>query len=277
MNTKSTFTGSNQAHRGVVLQQTALSGDCYRLLIESPKLAQTARAGQFVHILTREVESTSPLLRRAFSVMTADVERIEVLYRALGRGTALMSRWKAGQEIDLLGPLGKPFASPQHPLLLIGGGVGTPPLVMLASQTRRENPQLAIKALIAAKTASEILGKAEFLEENIAVSVATDDGSEGHHGFVTELLEQQFIEHKTDYSIYACGPLPMLRAVAVLCEKYGRRALLSLEENMPCGIGVCNGCSIPVLNGDGDYGQYSRICVDGPSQWSDHIDWAKLR
>jgi len=277
MSNKSTFTGAKRAHRGTVVQQISLSGDCYRLLIESPDLAKSARAGQFVHILPRERESTSPLLRRAFSIMTTNNGCIEILYRALGRGTALMSRWQVGQKIDLLGPLGKPFAKPQHLLLLIGGGVGTPPLVMLAWQTRQEQPELPIRALIAAKTTSEVLGKEDFLKSNVDVAVATDDGSEGHHGFVTDLLEQQLRDNKIDYSIYACGPLPMLRAVALICAKYERRALLSLEENMPCGIGVCNGCSIPVLNGEGDYGQYSRICVEGPSLWSDEIDWVKLR
>lgn len=277
MSDKSTFRATNRAHCGKVIQQTALVGDCYRLLIEASELAQAARAGQFVHILPRQAESTAPMLRRAFSIMTAKDGCIEVLYRALGRGTTLMSRWQVGQQIDLLGPLGKPFAKPEHPLLLIGGGVGTPPLVMLAWQTQLEQPQLPIKALIAAKTAAEVLGKEDFLERSVDVAVATDDGSEGHHGFVTELLEQQFAGEDTEYSIYACGPLPMLRAVASICEKYRRRALLSLEENMPCGIGVCNGCSLPVLNGEGDYGQYSRICVEGPSLWSDQIDWAKLR
>ncbi len=277
MSDKSTFTVNKKAHSGKVVQQTALAGDCYRMLIEAPEIAKTAGAGQFVHVLPRQVESTSPLLRRAFSIMTINNGCIEILYRALGRGTTLMSRWQAGQEIDLLGPLGRPFAKPEHPLLLIGGGVGTPPLVMLAWQTRQEQPGLTIKALIAAKTASEVLGKDDFLKSDADVAVATDDGSEGHHGFVTELLEQQFMDNQLDYSIYACGPLPMLRAVSSICTKYDRRALLSLEENMPCGVGVCNGCSIPVLNGEGDYGQYSRICVDGPSMWSDQIDWAKLR
>jgi len=277
MSDKSTFIVTNGAHSGTVIQQTALAGGCYRLLVEAAELAQAARAGQFVHILPRQAESTSPMLRRAFSIMTAKNGRIEVLYRALGRGTALMSRWQAGQQVDLLGPLGRPFVEPEYPLLLIGGGVGTPPLVMLAWQTRLKQPQLPIKTLIAAKTSAEVLGKEDLLESGVDVTVATDDGSEGHHGFVTELLEKQFMDGNREYSIYACGPLPMLRAVASICEKYERRALLSLEENMPCGIGVCNGCSIPVVNGEGEYGQYSRICVDGPSLWSDQIDWPKLR
>lgn len=279
MNDKSTFNGNSRlhAHTGIIVQQTALPGDCHRLLIDVPPLAEKAQAGQFVHILPRQQESTSPLLRRAFSVMTAKDGKIEILYRAIGRGTALMSRWQAGQEVDLLGPLGKPFARPEHPLLLVGGGVGTPPLVMLAWQTRREHADLPITALIAARTASEVLGKAELRESGAAVQVATDDGSAGHHGFVTELLEKNFTEDRGDYSLYACGPLPMLHGVASLCQKYGRRALLSLEENMPCGIGVCNGCALPVLNDRGEYSQYSRICVEGPSLWSDEIDWEKLR
>jgi dihydroorotate dehydrogenase electron transfer subunit len=277
MSIKSTFMTKKHTYCGTVIQQIALPGDCYRLVVNAPQIAKQARAGQFVHILTRQEESSSPLLRRAFSIMVARDDCIEILYRALGRGTSQMSRWQIGQQIDLLGPLGKPFPEPRHPLLLVGGGVGTPPLVMLAWQTRREHSKLPIKGLIAARTASELLGKKEFLEGKVDLAVATDDGSEGHHGLITDLLEQAFRESEADYAIYACGPLRMLRAVAVLCAKYNRRALLSLEENMPCGIGVCNGCSLPVLNPENEYGQYSRICVEGPSLWSDQIDWSKLR
>lgn len=277
MNTESTFMAKRNIHKGTVINQTALPGDCYRLLIEVPQIAEEARAGQFVHIMPRPKQSTSPLLRRAFSIMSSKNGTIEILYRALGKGTTLISHWQAGQEIDLLGPLGKPFAKPEFPLLLVGGGVGTPPLVMLAWQTRREQSKLPIRALIAAKTASELLGKREFLESDVDVVVATDDGSEGHAGFVTELLEKEFVESGIEYSVYACGPLPMLCGVATLCEKYSRRALLSLEENMPCGIGVCNGCSFPVINNESEYSQYLRICVAGPSLWSDQVDWTKLR
>jgi dihydroorotate dehydrogenase electron transfer subunit len=278
MSDKSTFTEAQAArHSGVVRRQGALAGDCHRLLLEAPQLARAARAGQFVHVLSRARQNTAPLLRRAFSILSVQDGCIEILYRALGRGTILMSRWQPGQIVDLLGPLGKPFAAPEHPVLLVGGGVGTPPLVMLATQTRRELPDLGITAFIGARTAAEMLGQQELEENQVTIHLATDDGSAGHHGYVTDLLEKHLRENAGLFSIYACGPLPMLRQTARICAKYGRRALLSLEENMPCGIGVCNGCALPVVNDEEEYYQYSRICVDGPALWSDQIDWDKLR
>lgn len=265
-----------EAVRATVLEQVLLPGNFCHLTLSAPVIAAAARAGQFVHILSRHQASSSPLLRRAFSIMSVQGEAITLMYRIVGKGTTLMSQWKIGQSVDMLGPLGKPFALPQQDVLLVGGGVGIPPLAMLASQTCREQPHLAITTLLGARSSLEVIGIKQLEESNSKIMVATDDGSQGHHGYVTELLELT-LKQSLNYSIYACGPLPMLRQVAQICADNGLRALLSLEENMPCGIGVCNGCAVPQLNGVSVYDKYIRICTAGPSLWSDQIDWSNIR
>ena len=279
---KSTFmqyqsSNRHRNHQGIVREHLSLPGNYRKLRIDAPGLAQSAQAGQFIHVLTRHNSTTAPLLRRAFSIMSAQQGEIELLYRVVGRGTVMMSEWNVEQRVDLLGPLGQPFPRPDRPVILIGGGVGVPPMLMLAAQTRHESPDLPITALIGARTAREVLGKMELEKLGATVHIATDDGSVGIKGFVTSIFQKLLNNENLRGSIYACGPLGMLRGVAGICAEHGQRALLSLEENMPCGIGVCNGCALPVISDAGAYHQYSRICVEGPGLWSDQIDWEKLQ
>ena len=133
-----------------------------------------------------------------------------------------------------------------------------------------------IMAIVGARTGSDVLCLEDFAKYNVAVKIATDDGSLGHHGFVTDLLRIEFAKHQdgTMPVVYACGPLPMLKSVAQICAEFGASCQVSLEENMPCGIGVCNGCVIPVLGQSDDYGSYRRICVNGPVAWAHEVDWA---
>lgn len=245
----------------------------YRMTLAAPAIAALARPGHYVHVLPRTATSYDPLLRRAFSILKSHAGVIEILYRIEGRGTAQMARLMPGDILDLLGPLGRPFAPPESQTILVGGGVGVPPMAMLASicdphQTR---------ALIGARSQKEIICREDFQQYGIPVAMATDDGSAGHHGRVTDLLEQALREtaaRQSKPTVYACGPLPMLRAVAALARKYDVRCQVSLEENMPCGVGVCNGCVVPVVGAGDDYGSYRRICVDGPVLWADQVDWA---
>lgn len=258
-----------------VLRHAEVAPQHFRLTLTAPSIAQNAQAGQFVHILSRDRCQSDPLLRRAFSILKVhDEEHFDILYRIMGRGTSLMSRWVAEQTIDLLGPLGQPFAPLAAHSLLVGGGVGVPPLAMLAST--RENQKL--EALVGARTASDVLCRDDFASSGVQLRVATDDGSEGHHGFVTQLLEKRLdvlAAVGVTPTVFSCGPLPMLRLVAALCASYEVPCQVSLEESMPCGIGICNGCVVPVLGGGDDYGQYRRICVEGPVVWAQEINWTQ--
>ena len=249
----------------------------FRLRLSASEIASQARAGQFVHVLPRPEFLREPLLRRAFSILAVDGDDFEILYRVEGRGTALMARWKSGDSVDVLGPLGNgfaplPAAAAAQRAVLVGGGVGVPPLAMLAS-TRADSHQIV--ALVGARSAEEVICREEFETFDVPLRVATDDGSTGHRGLVTDLLKTE-LETDIRAIVYACGPLPMLRAVARLCAQFDVPCQVSLEENMPCGVGVCNGCVVPVAGAGDDFGRYRRICVEGPALWAHEIDWQQL-
>lgn len=258
-----------------IVSQLEVAPRHFRLTLRQKDIAHAAQPGQFLHVLPRGEYSRDPLLRRAFSLLKVADDTITILYRVEGRGTAALSRLVAGDTVDILGPLGEAFAPLTRASWLVGGGVGVPPLAMLASRRGEQSGHL--RAFIGARSRDEVLCREEFEEQHIPVAVATDDGTLGHHGRVTELLETALREAAPDREelrIYACGPIPMLRAVARLAAEYSVPAQVSLEENMPCGIGVCNGCVVPVLHASSDYARFRRICVQGPVLWAHEVDWS---
>ncbi len=187
---------------------------------------------------------------RAFSVLRAPAGSAELafLIEDVGPGTKRLCELQAGEELLLVGPLGKPFAPAREGRapLLVGGGVGIAPLAILADQL---GP--AADTLVGFRDAAHTAG-ARLLREAV---IATDDGSAGHHGFVTELLAARLHEH---VEVYACGPPPMLEAVRALCAEHAVPAQLALESGMACGYGACFGCVVPTRDG------YVRLCVEGP-------------
>lgn len=253
-----------------IVAHTEVAPQHFRMRLEASHLARNAVAGQFVHVLPRDGSLSDPMLRRAFSVLSVEGDTFEILYRVMGRGTRQMSGWAVGQEVDVIGPLGRPFAPLAENSLLVGGGVGVPPMAMLAARTDRKQ----VTVLIGARNADDVLCQEDFQKLDVPFEVATQDGSLGYHGLVTELLKQHLQEaSKDNTAVYSCGPLPMLRAVAALCEHFDVPCQVSLEENMPCGVGICNGCVAPVLGHGDDYSRYRRICIDGPVCWAHEIDW----
>ena len=263
------MSGPVRVEAEVVAQWFAAPGYC-RLRLRAPS-RMGARPGQFIHVLPRGLSSHDPLLRRAFSVLSVSDTEIEILYRVQGRGTTLMSLWRTGDVADLLGPLGNGFPPlPEPPLraILVGGGVGVPPMAMLAST--RHNLQ-DVTALIGARSKADVLCRSDFELHGVKIRVATDDGSSGHHGLVTDLLREELKVRPA--AVFSCGPWPMLRAVAKICAEFDAPCQVSLEEAMPCGIGICNGCVVAVRDGGSDYGRYRRVCVEGPVMDSREIDW----
>lgn len=148
--------------------------------------------------------------------------------------------------------------------------MGVPPMAMLAAHSQPENTI----ALIGARSSSDVICLEDFTKYQVPVRIATDDGSLGYHGLVTDLLKQELEQGRA--TVFTCGPLPMLRAVAALCEKTNVPCQVSLEENMPCGVGVCNGCVVSVTGAGDDYGKYRRICVEGPALWAHEVDWNRF-
>ncbi|MBN3033019.1 MAG: dihydroorotate dehydrogenase electron transfer subunit [Candidatus Saganbacteria bacterium] len=249
----------------------------YKLTLASQYLASHAQPGQFVNV--RCCETSDPLLRRPISLHRIDAQKgmIELLYEVVGRGTELLSKKPVGQELDLLGPLGAGFkidpAKKIH--LMAGGGMGIAPLRALAEQVTGRGSRVAGQAvyiLIGAKNKESLIGEDELRKTTDQVQTATDDGSAGKKGVVTDLL-LDFLDSQlsvTSYPlsvIYACGPRLMLKAVAEIARQKKIDCQLSLEERMACGIGACKGCPVKTVSG------YKMVCKDGPVFDAKELVW----
>jgi dihydroorotate dehydrogenase electron transfer subunit len=258
----------------------------------APELAAGARAGQFVHARTGDLSGL--VLRRPFSINTANPATgvITIHFRTIGRGTEWFTHLRPGDTVDMLGPLGRPFeVDPRsRHLLLIAGGLGMAGVRSLADEALRDGRQVAV--LFGAASARDVY-PSSLLPDEVEYVIATDDGSVGHHGFVTELVPAY--EAWADQA-FACGPAPMLAALARLAvgrrERLGvaklgrkrgagrpeaigspaarRKAFLqvSMEQNMGCAVGACLGCVILGTNG-----QPQRVCREGPVFAADEVAW----
>jgi dihydroorotate dehydrogenase electron transfer subunit len=201
---------------------------------------------------------------------------VEILYKIVGRGTALLGAMQPGRFLRALGPLGNAFEVPRSvgEVLLVAGGIGVPPIAALAEAlvSRRTARRATMDVFLGGKSKADLLCVTEFRRAGASVHLATEDGSAGHKGLVTELLEQflsalppgpQPPSAVPSTSIYACGPHPMLAALTPIAEKYDLPYQASLEANMACGFGACMGCVVPVRGGQG-HRTYQLVCKDGP-------------
>jgi len=223
--------------RVTVKENKRVSPDLWVLSYHCPKVARKILPGQFLQF--RLKNSTDPFLRRPFSVYKIKGDRIEVLYEGVGVGTKLMTQMKTGDEFWSLGPLGTSFTPvKKKKVLMVGGGVGAAPLVFMAQRHPFD------KMLLGFRGKSAVLPKSEAVGSKSDWIYATNDGSVGHKGFVTHLMEDIIKNEGTgnNHFIYACGPAPMLYEVARIAKKYGVEGELSLEERMGCGVGACLGC-----------------------------------
>lgn len=238
-----------------VISNLPLTKDVYRMVLEGDTKWIT-RPGQFVNI---ELEGL--YLRRPISISDWDERTITIIYKVVGRGTSLMSKMAEGVMLDLLTGLGNGFdtsVESERPLL-VGGGVGVPPLYRLAKDLLAQGKKVSV--VLGFNTSSEIFYADEFKALGVDLYISTVDGSQGVKGFVTDAIREAAIEF--DY-FYSCGPLPMLKALCGCCEVSGE---LSFEERMGCGFGACMGCSCKTLAGN------KRICKDGPVMKREEIIW----
>jgi len=251
------------------ISQEKLGGDYQVLVLEAPAIGAAAAPGQFVHVrIPRRAEFT---LRRPFSVFRADDRTLSILYKRVGRGTEAMTELRAGDKVDLLGPLGNGFpldTAGAFPVI-VAGGYGIAPLCFLAR--RLAAPGLA---LVGGASADDILCLDEFGEAGWQVRVATEDGSRGEKGLVTAVLDSWLQEQagKEDPVCFACGPDAMLKAVGDRAMAGGWKAWLSLEKRMGCGVGVCLACVQKVRGEDGTE-TWARVCRDGPVFESREVVW----
>ena len=236
-----------------IVSNIALTDSVYKMVLEGDTSAITA-PGQFVNI-----KLDGLFLRRPISVCDYDGQTLTIVYKSVGKGTEAMSAMVSGTKLDILTGLGNGYdltLSGETPVLL-GGGVGVPPMYNLAKKLLAEGKKVSV--ILGFNTKSEIFYEEEFKALGCEVTVTTVDGSYGVKGFVTTALETM------DYSyFYTCGPEPMLKAVHKASKTSGQ---MSFEERMGCGFGACMGCSCKTLTG------YKRICKEGPVMQKEEIVW----
>ncbi|MBQ7855665.1 MAG: dihydroorotate dehydrogenase electron transfer subunit [Alistipes sp.] len=238
-----------------IISNRALTEQVYEMCLAGDTSAIT-RPGQFV-----ELSIEGLFLRRPISVCNFDEGRLTLVYKVVGKGTADMAAMQVGRKVDVLTGLGNGFNVEVEceRALLVGGGVGVPPLYRLARELVARGHKVSV--VLGFNTASEIFYEQEFRSLGVDVVVATADGSQGVKGFVTDAIRESGVE--ADY-FYSCGPLPMLKALSQSVNIDGE---LSLEERMGCGFGICMGCSIQTDSGA------KRVCKEGPVFKKEEILW----
>lgn len=235
-----------------IAENTALTSNVFKMIL-CGDVSDITASGQFINI-----KLDGLYLRRPISVFDRDDESVIIIYKVVGRGTELMSQMKVGENLDVLTGLGNGYDTSlckEHAVLL-GGGVGVPPLYMLAKTLISEGKKVSV--VLGFNTKDEVFCEEDFKALGADVKVTTVDGSYGIKGFVTDALPDNY-DH-----FFTCGPEPMLKAVYKATDTSGQ---MSFEERMGCGFGACMGCSCKTITG------YKRICKDGPVMLKEEILW----
>ena len=260
-----------------------LTDAVYSITVKSREIAKAARPGQFLHIKCGH----SRILRRPISICYVKNDDVNFVFEAKGEGTKWLTAKKQGEILNILGPLGTGFNIPDEKLLIVGGGVGTPPMLFAAQSAKNE-----VTAILGFRSADRVILTEEFKQTCKDVFITTDDGSVGIHGPVTKPLEEllQTGEYKT---VLSCGQILMQKAVADICKKYNVSSQVSLEERMGCGVGACLVCACATyLKADpGNMSTtetannttnttetitMSRVCLDGPVFSADDVVWNEV-
>lgn len=242
-----------------LVKKEMLIDGIYKFSVKAPEIAQTAKAGQFLEI--KVSETGEPFLRRPISIFNIDGDVVEFIFQVKGRGTELLAERNIGDLIDIMGPLGNgAFAVKEYKnVAIIGGGIGTYPLYEL---TKELKGKANINVYLGFRDKSLVTCEKEFEEIGLnKLVVTTDDGSYKEKGFAIDFMKKDIEEHMVDM-IFACGPLPMLKAVRQYAIENNIPCQISLEERMGCGVGACLGCATKIKDGDGF--RYGHVCKDGP-------------
>lgn len=234
-----------------ITKKENLARDIYSFSVRCPDLARQAEPGQFVHIRVNGFP-----LRRPISICEIHPDTIRLVFQVRGEGTRVLSDLREGDNLDLMGPLGKGFRilDPGEHVILIGGGIGVPPMLELARSYGSD-----ATAILGFRTASAVILEEDFRRTGAEVILCTDDGTAGQKGFVTSALEAQ---PSGSHLICACGPLPMLKGVAAIAARQNIPCQVSLEERMGCGVGACLVCACRTVRDGQEI--FSHVCKDGP-------------
>ena len=247
-----------------VISQREIAANIYDMWIET-RMAKEARPGQFIGVFPKD---KSTLLPRPISICEVNEEKtaLRIVYRIAGQGTKEFSSFAAGDSVEILGVLGNGFPLEEgknKKVFLMGGGIGVPPILQLAKELEAE------KQVVVGYRDSSLFLKEE-LDKYADVTVATEDGSVGTKGNVMDAIRENGLDAEL---IYACGPMPMLRAIKRYAEEKGIKAYISLEEHMACGVGACLGCVVKTKEVDHhSHVHNARICTDGPVFDAEEVD-----
>ncbi len=239
-----------------------ISGGTWELTVWAPKIAAICQAGQFVHV--RIADYFQPFLRRPLSIGPPPIlgsrteETLRLIFTVRGEGTRLLTlKQQKDDPVDLIGPLGKPFILPEGKAILIAGGIGVVPLLMLDEKLPVSTKRQFLLGVRSKDNMTVNVPEIGYRQ----ISVSSDDGSIGFHGNVVELFKQKLTELEGEkLTVYACGPGVMLAPLKEICISRGIQLYVSLEVSMGCGVGACQSCAVPNANGNG----YSLVCSDGP-------------
>ena len=257
-----------------ILSNQEIAPAYWRIRLSAPPSFVSAKPGQF--IMVQVSDSISPLLRRPFGVFNTGTDEqpwFEMLYKVVGKGTALLASHHAGEIIDVLGPLGTGFdqGSDDEEKLIVCGGIGLAPLYPLCKElTQKKSP---VRLFVGGRTQADILCLEDFKALGVDCHVATEDGSLGTKGFVTKALEQHLDQLSGKAALYVCGPHGMLEAVARIADARQLPCQVSLENYMACGVGACLGCVTPGKNHSPTTPDYRCVCAEGPVFASNELQW----
>lgn len=251
-----------------LIEKEEISKDIFRFKIHSKEVAEQAKAGQFLQI--KCTEGMDLILRRPISIHEIDKENgnAEFIFQVKGKGTKILSEKSIDEEIDVLGPLGwgsfdiKDYKN----VAIIGGGIGIFPLYELA---KKSYEQSNVSTYLGFRSKEYLVLEEKFKKVSNKLVITTDDGSYGEKGFAINKLKEDNEKQKFDI-IYACGPLPMLKAVRQYAIENNIPCQISLEERMACGIGACLGCAVKVISGKEE--RYGHVCKEGPVFWAKDVE-----
>lgn len=255
---------------GIVFNRR-IGGEVFLMGLRSAEVAAEARPGQFV--MVRVSDGSEPLLRRPFSICGCrNGELFLILYKVVGRGTAIMSGLKQGDRMGVLGPLGRGFGTPPKGAMsfLVGGGLGIAPLLFMAERFGAKD----MVFLAGARTARELISP-KHLDMDLEPLIATDDGTSGFKGTAVDLFKMNLMKGPGGpKAVFACGPLPMLKGLWALAGAENILCEVSLEASMACGLGACQGCAVRAARGRPE--PYSLVCRDGPVFAASSLNWEAL-
>jgi dihydroorotate dehydrogenase electron transfer subunit len=275
-----TVKSPGRVHATLVTDRRELAPGVVVLGFDAAELVRDTRPGQYIMAIPPSGEACAT----ALGIYEAEGRRASILFFVTGKRTRELAELRPGDRLDMLGPLGNGFdlSTGARDVAIVAGGVGLASVLLPAQALVRSGAR--VRLFYGARSAKLLVDAPRFVDAGCEVLVATNDGSSGHHGFITDVLARTAGRQLPD-AILACGPTPMLRAVARVADELGVRAQLSLEETFACGVGGCWGCVVPLTResaqapgfpsaeAGGSDVVYARICKEGPVFWADELRW----